>query len=202
VKSGNPPADQLMEAYVDRIRGPLIVAEDLKALGYENTFMAGYFFTGAPLLASVKTQSNSRGDISFSLDPYSQTTPSEMGMLMSDIYQCAQEGGGALIAVFPGEITQTECQAMMQLLLRNHIAVLIQAGVADGTPVAHKHGWVPDPYGIIRDVSDVAVILTPGGNYVLTVFLYHPTQIIWDTTSKLVADLSKAVYNFYNLPSP
>jgi beta-lactamase class A len=125
-----------------------------------------------------------------------------MGMLASDLYHCARNGGGNLIAVFGGEISQAECQVMMQLLLKNHIAVLIQAGVADGTPVAHKHGWVPDQFGVIRDVSDTAIIYTPGGNYVLSVFLYHPTQIIWTSVSQLVTDLSRAVYNYYNLPTP
>jgi beta-lactamase class A len=202
VRSGNPPADQLMGTYLDATRGPLLVTEDMRQLGLENTLMAGYFYVGAPLLQRIDTPANQRGDLIVSLDPYSQTTSTEMGMLLSDIYQCAREGGGSLMAIFPGEITQAECQAMVQFLLKNHIAVLIQAGVADGTPVAHKHGWVQDQFGVIRDVSDAALVYTPGGNYVLTIFLYHPVQIIWDTTSKMVADLSKAVYNFYNLPSP
>jgi beta-lactamase class A len=202
VRSANPPADQLMQSYLEQTRGPLYVTEDMKTLGLENTFMAGYFYNGAPLLTRFQTPANQRRDINVTPDPYSQTTVSEMGMLASDLYHCAQSGGGNLIAVFGGEITQAECQVMMQLLLKNHIAVLIQAGVADGTPVAHKHGWVPDQFGVIRDVSDTAIIYTPGGNYVLSVFVYHPTQIIWTNVSQLITDLSRAVYNFYNLPSP
>jgi beta-lactamase class A len=200
VKSGNQPADQLMETYLDRTRGPLLVTEDLKELGLQNTFLSGYFFPGAPLLTRVETQANQRQDLPLDPDLYSQTTPSEMGSLLADLYHCAQTGGGSLMAVFPEQITQAECQVMIQFLLRNNIAVLIQAGVADGTPVAHKHGWVPDPFGIIRDISDAAMVFTPGGNYVLTIFLYHPTQIVWDSTSRMVADLSRAIYNFYNLP--
>jgi beta-lactamase class A len=123
-----------------------------------------------------------------------------MGMLLSDIYQCAREGGGSLMAIFPDEITQSECQAMLQFLLRNHIAVLIQAGVADGTPVAHKHGWIQNQFGVISDISDAAIVFTPGGNYVLTIFLHHPSQVIWDSVTRMVADLSRAVYNYYNLP--
>jgi beta-lactamase class A len=202
VRSANPPADQLMQIYLDQTRGPLVVTDDMLALGLQNTFMAGYFYNGAPLLTRIQTQANQRRDINVTVDPYTQTTPSEMGILASDLYHCARNGGGNLIAVFGGEISQAECQVMMQLLLKNHIAVLIQAGVADGTPVAHKHGWVPDQFGVIRDVSDTAIIYTPGGNYVLSVFLYHPTQIIWTRVSQLVTDLSRAVYNFYNLPTP
>ena len=202
VKSGNPPADQLMETFIDKVRGPLTVTDDMKALGLTNTFLAGYFYNGAPLLSVINTPANQRKDLTVQLDPYSQTTVSEMGMLLGDIYHCAQNGGGTLLAVFPGEITQEECQMMMRYLLKNHIAVLIQAGVVDGTQVAHKHGWVTDFYGIIHDVSDTAIVFTPGGNYVLTVFLYHPREIIWASVVELVKDISKAVYNFYNLPTP
>jgi hypothetical protein len=68
--------------------------------------------------------------------------------------------------------------------------------------VAHKHGWVTDASYVIHDMSDAAIVYTPGGDYVLTVYLYHPVQLVFDPSNKLVADLSRATYNFYNLPSP
>lgn len=200
-KSGNPPADWLMQNVIDPVRGPLIVTNDLHILGLQNTFMGGYFYPGAPLLARNKTPANSRSDVATDPDPYSQTTPTEMGLLLESIYQCAQNGGGALVAVFPGEINQSKCQTIINYLLMDHNAVLIQGGVPDGTKVAHKHGWVTDQYGVIHHMSDAALVYSPGGNYILTIFLYHPTQLVWDSASKLVSDLSKAVYNFYNLPA-
>ena len=39
-----------------------------------------------------------------------------------------------------------------------------------------------------------------GGDYVLSIFLYHPEQLIWDPASSLVGQLSRAVFNFYNMP--
>lgn len=201
-RSGDAPADQLMESILDKARGPLQVTEDMQALGLENTFSAGYFYNTAPLLGNIKTSANQRTDVQTDPDPLSQTTPTEIGMLLGDIYQCARSGGGALVAIFPGEITQAECENMIKFLLDNHASVLIEAGVADGTPVAHKHGWIQDSYGVIRDVSDAAIVFTPGGTYVLTVFLNHADQIDWATATDLVRDLSRAVYNFYNLPSP
>jgi hypothetical protein len=33
------------------------------------------------------------------------------------------------------------------------------------------------------------------------VFVHHPNQLIWDPASELIADLSRAVYNYYNLPT-
>lgn len=199
-KSDNTSSDWVMQNILDPIRGPLIVSEDVNSLGLSNTFLAGYFYQGAPLLQRFHTAGNSRTDISIENDPYSQTTPSEIGMLLQDVYQCAQIGGGTIMALWPGEITQAECQSMIQYLKQDHTPWLIPAGVPDGTEVAHKHGWVTDIYGIIHDMSDAGIVFTKGGNYVLAIFLYHPVQLVFDPSNKLVVDLSKAVYNYYNLP--
>jgi hypothetical protein len=66
--------------------------------------------------------------------------------------------------------------------------------------VPHKHGYVPDPSDlIIHDISDTGLVYTPGGNFVLSIFTYHPVQNIWDITNPLVADLTRAVYNYFNI---
>ena len=199
-QSINPASDWLMANVLDAFDGPLLVTDDMHSLGLENTFLAGYFYTGAPLLEIYSTPANERLDVFTDPDPYNQTTPSEIGSLLVDLYQCAQMGGGALIAAFPGEITQAECQTMINYLIQDRIALLIQAGVPDGTNVGHKHGWVPDIYGIIHDMSDAAIVFTPGGDYVLTIFMYHPEQIVFDPANNLVKDLSRATYNYYNIP--
>jgi beta-lactamase class A len=201
-KSDNTASDWLMQKKLDPGRGPLVVSEDMLALGLESTFLAGYFAPGAPILKIYKTPGNQRTDVSTQPDPYNQTTPSEIGELLSDVYFCAQNGGGTLIAVFPDEITQGECQSMLDFLAQDKTGALIQEGVPDGTRVAHKHGWVTDASYVIHDMSDAAIVYTPGGDYVLAVYLYHPVQIVFDPTNKLVADLSRAVYHFYNLPNP
>lgn len=198
-KSGNEAADWLMDRVIASNRSPLAIQEDMKAIGLTNTFLAGYFREGSPLLALVETPANTRTDVNTDPDPYSQTTPTDIGMLLEDIYLCAENGGGALIAAFPGQITQDECRTMTDYLARNKIGVLIEAGVPDGTRVAHKHGWVTYN-GIINTIGDAGIVYTPGGNYVLVVFLHHPVQLIWDSASRLIADLSTAVYNYYNLP--
>ena len=199
-QSINPASDWLMVNFLDTFEGPLLVTDDMRTLGLTNTFLAGYFYTGAPLLDIIETSANLRQDVFTDPDPYNQTTPSEIGSLLVDLYQCAQSGGGSLVAAFPGEITQTECQTMINYLIQDRIALLIQAGVPDGTNVGHKHGWVPDIFGIIHDMSDAAIVFTPGGDYVLTVFMYHPVQIVFDPANQLVKDLSRAAYNYYNIP--
>ncbi|HEY61035.1 MAG TPA: hypothetical protein G4N95_00135 [Anaerolineae bacterium] len=200
IESGNEAADWLMERVIDPSRAPLLVTEDMRALGLESTFLAGHFYQGAPLLAVVKTPANQRTDINTSPDLYNQTTPSDMGMLLEDIYQCAQTGGGTLTAVFPGQINQTECQIIISYLSRNKIGNLIEAGVPETTQIAHKHGWVSNN-GIINLIGDAAIVYTPGGNYIFVIFLHHPVQLLWDPSAKLIVDLSRAIYNFYNLPT-
>jgi hypothetical protein len=196
-KSGNDPADWLMERVIDPFNGPLDVTADMNTLGLENTFLAGQFYAGAPLLAAFQTPANLRDDISTDPDIYNQTTPSDIGMLLEDIYQCTQNGGGNLSAVFPDEFTQSECQSMVTYLGRNKIGLLIEAGVPDGTPVAHKHGWVTY-FGVMNTLGDAGIVYTPGGNYVLAIFLHHPDQLIWEPASELVAIQSEAIYNYFN----
>lgn len=199
-ESGNEAADWLMDRVIDENRGPLLVTEDIRALGLNNTFLAGYFTLGSPLLATIQTPANSRTDINTDPDVYSQTTPSDIGMLLSDLYQCSQNGGGTLQAVFPEKITQAECQKMITHLINNRLPSLLTAGIKEGTQIAHKHGWVTDPNGIIHTIGDAGIIYTPSGNFVMVVFLYHPDQLFWDPANELIAQLASAAYNFYNLP--
>jgi len=198
-RSENDPADQLMEQVLDKTTGPLLVTQDMEALGLNNTFLAGYFFPGAPLLKRFTTPANQRTDVSTDPDAYNQTTPTEIGMLLDDLYQCSQTGGGSLAAVFPGEITQNKCRSMITYLTRNKIAVLLEAGLPEGVQIAHKHGWITSNDGLIHTIGDAGIIYTTGGNYVLTIFLYHPTQLLFDPANQLVAQLSTAVYNYFNL---
>lgn len=198
-QSGNDPADWLMEQYIDLASGPLVVTSDMRKLGLENTFLAGYFHVGAPLLMYYDIPSHARTDLNNNPDPYSQTTVSDIGMLLTDLYQCAELDGGAFMAVFPGKISQAECQDMIDLLTRNNTPFLIEAGAPDGTRIAHKHGWISDVNtGAITTIGDAGIVYTPSGNYVLVMYFSHPTQLVWDPASKLMGDLAQAIYNYYN----
>jgi beta-lactamase class A len=194
--SGNETADHLMEE-IDNGRGPLMVTDMLQELGLENTFIAGYFHLGAELLRSYRTPGNTRADIDTDPDVYNQTSASEMGMLLGDLYRCRQ-GGGALIAVFQDEITPQECAYVLDLLAQNNIGVLIEAGVPDGTRVAHKHGWTGSP---LQWLGDAGIVYSPGGDYVLSIYMWDAQEMIWGPTSSMVSDLSEAVYNYFNPPT-
>lgn len=198
-RSENDPADRLMESVLGGNLGPLQVTGDLQELGFQNTFLAGYFYPGAPLLQRYETPANKRTDINTNPDTYNQTTPVEMGELMDDLFQCATRDGGTLRAVFAEEITQSECQTMINYLTRNRIGVLIQAGLPETTELAHKHGWITEGDGLIHTISDSAIVYTPGGNFILVIYMYHPVQLVFDNANYLMAQLSSAVYNYYNI---
>ena len=199
--SGNDPADWLMEKLMDPHLGPLIVTQDMRELGLENTFLAGFFYPGAPLLARFETPANQRPDLNTEPDPYNQTTPSEIGMLLTDLYQCAFRGGGTLTVAWPQEITRTECRMMLDFLSQNRIGVLLEASVPEGVRVDHKHGWISSAAGGIQTLGDAGIVYTSKGDYVLSVFLYRPQGLVWDVHSKLIQRLGQAVYSYYNPPN-
>ena len=197
--SDNSATDSILER-IDRNNGPIIVTQDMEAIGLNSTYISGMFFLGAPnLMPGRVTPGNSRPDVFTDPDPYSQTTPAEMGTLLSDIYQCVQNGGGALIAAFPDKVTPATCQMIIDFLALDKFGALIQGGVPDGTLVPHKHGFVLSRDGVMHDISDVGIIYSPGGNFVLSIYTYHPVQNIWDITNPLFVDLTQTIYNYFNI---
>lgn len=199
--SDNSATDLILER-IDPSNGPIIVTQNMEAIGLRSTYISGMFFLGAPNLIPGKvTPGNSRSDIFTDPDPYSQTTPSEMGVLLADIYQCVQTGGGALTAAFPGKVTPATCQAIIDFLALDKFGALIQGGVPDGTLVPHKHGFVLSRDGVMHDISDVGIVYSPGGNFVLSIYTYHPVQNVWDVANPLVVNLTQAIYNYFNISS-
>jgi hypothetical protein len=199
-KSDNVASDDVM-AELDPNTGPLVVSQDMKTLGLQNTFMAGFFYTGAPLLQKFTTPANQRVDINNQPDVYNQTTSSDMAMLLEDVYQCSETGGGALVAAFPDKMNKDVCKQIINYLEQDKIGVLIEAGVPEGTQVAMKHGWIPGSDNILHDVSAAGIVYSPGGNFVISAYTYHPVQNLFDVTNPLIANLTRAVYNYFNLTS-
>lgn len=198
-ESGNNPADILMEAVMTEGVAPLEVTQDMQMLGLQNTFLGAYMAKPV-FLQRIQTPSNQRTDINTDPDPFSQTTPSDIGQLLGDIYTCSESGGGALAAAFPGMISQGECQTMVEYLAGNKtVAILLQAGLPEGVKIAHKHAYATESDGLIHTMGDSGIIYSPGGNYIVSVFLHHPVQVVWDPSNKMVAELSQAIYNYFNV---
>ena len=199
-KSDNNASDAMMNR-LDPNTGPLIVSQNMKTIGLDDTFLAGFFAQGSPLLQRFITPSNSRTDVATDPDSYNQTTPVDIGSLLADLYQCSTTGGGSLIAAFPDKITSQICQQIITYLSTDKIGVLIEAGIPEGTQIAHKHGWITSSDGVIRNFSDAAIVYSAGGNFVLSIYAYHPVQIVFDKANSLFANIGDAIYNFYNIPT-
>ncbi len=197
--SDNGAADALMSSYLDESRGPLVVTEDLRALGLQDTFLGGYFYDGAPLLQRYDTPANARTDIFLSPDIYNQTTPSEMDNLLAWIDLCAKQNRGPIIEKFNGQVSQSECQLILDYMANNRHGMLIEAGLPETVQLAHKHGWVEESDGLLHTMSDASVVYTPGGDFTLSIYLYRTQQLDFDAQNILVARLAQAVYNSFNV---
>jgi beta-lactamase class A len=200
VQSGNFSANLLLDVVAgedDAFLGADITTESMRDLGLENTFIAvPYEEQPRPGRATYETVANSREDMLTNPDPAMQTTAEDIGSLLVMLYQCAEFGGGALMAAYEGQLTQQECRVLMDYMKLNHIGSLIEEGVPPDTPVAHKHGWISDTHG------DAGIIMTEGGDYVLVVFMYKPEWLEWEVSSPLLADISQATYNYFNFDNP
>ena len=115
-----------------------------------------------------------------------------MGLFMEMIYQGAM-GGGTLIAAYPGQITPQECEAMIELMKSNRIGSLIEEGLPEGTPVAHKHGWIDDTH------ADAGIVFSPAGDLVLVIFVHQQGWLPFERSGPLIADIAHVVYNYFNM---
>jgi beta-lactamase class A len=203
--SGNAPANAILtQLGGDKpTRGVQHVTQMLRELGLENTFLA------APLVEDPKK--SRPNDIPFISTParenatdgscidthaakLSQTTTKDLATLFHLIYQCAEYGGGGLVAAYPTEITQQECKMMIDLMEHNTDGSLIGAGVPSDSLVAHKHGWVNDT------VADSGIVYAPSGDYVMSIFLWGNVTD-WmpaATTFPVIEGISTATFNYFN----
>ena len=173
----------------DGYQGVENLTVSMQYLGLGNTFMAAPYDEDGPL--TIVTAANSRADIITNPNPYRQTTPLDMGVLLEMIYQCAR-GGGSLMVAYPDDFTAEECRQMIDWMSLNRVDSLIEAGVPVGTRVAHRHGFTSDTH------ADAALIFGPGGDFVLVVFLHRPQWLAWEESAPLIADIGTATFDFFN----
>jgi hypothetical protein len=51
---------------------------------------------------------------------------------------------------------------------------------------------------LIHTIGDAGIAYTQGGNYIISGFMYNKVQLVFDPTNQLFAQLSTAIYNYYN----
>lgn len=196
--SENTASNQVL-SYIggDFWNGARQVTTFLRQAGLEDTFIVAPFandprVTPQPFNPPSSTADQSRANVDIS----NQITISELGWMLAGVYQCATDGSGPLMTGLDGAFTQNECEQMLYVMSQNQIGALIEVGVPESVPVAHKHGWIADTHG------DAGVVLSPGGDYVLVVVLHSPTWLDFELSFPLIEDISMTVYNYYNPDQP
>jgi beta-lactamase class A len=174
--------------------GVEVLNGSLNRLGLENTFMATPYDTDE-LPRRYVTPANSRTDLTTYPDPYMQTTPLDTGRILEMVYQLAQ-GGGTLMAAYPGQFAVEEGQAMIDLMAQNHEAILLEGGLPESARLAHKHGYVEDTH------ADAAIVLTPNVDFVLVVFIYYREGWLGQLSLPIFADVATATYNYFSIDDP
>lgn len=78
-------------------------------------------------------------------------------------------------------------------------AYRIKAGLPIGTVIAHRPGTSDtNAERITAAINDIGIILLPGGKYfILSVFITHSGESP-ETNDKMIADISKAAWNYFN----
>jgi beta-lactamase class A len=196
-ESANSATDLLLKTigHGDGYAGTRQVTANMQRLGLPNTYLSGLLDVLGAVLLPIPTPANSRTDINTQPDPYDQTTAEDMGALLEMIYQCSQ-GGGALLAAFPGSFSSVECRQMIDYLTGNLVGpIFISGGSTPSGVVAHKHGWDRLP---LNNVADAAIVFTPGGTYILTMYVHRDDTMTFDEANRLIISVARAVYNYYN----
>jgi len=205
VQSSNFGANLLLHEIAgeyNTYKGADILTESMHRLGLVNTFMAVPYDAVAPATRpnTYTTPANSQPDLPMIPDTAMQTTAEEIGSLLSMIYYCSK-GGGTLMAVYPGQITADECQAIIDLMVLNEEGNLIRFGVPEDVPVSHKHGWDLVTHG------DAGIVFSAGGDYVIVEYLSLRADdtsgwLDHDISFPILREISRTAYNYFNYEHP
>ncbi len=181
--------------------GAAALTEGMHEMGMVNSFMAiPYDAQVVPSRPSTySTPANKRTDINTNPDTTMQTTAEDIGYLLAMLYYCAR-GEGGLLAIYPGEITQDECQAIVDLMVQNVEGNLIRYGVPESPDVrvSHKHGWSFNEHG------DAGIVYSPGGDYVIYTLLAQPENdwLMSEYSFPILREISRSAYNYFNPDAP
>lgn len=124
-----------------------------------------------------------------------RATPYSMAQIYKLIDQCANDEG-LLLEQFD-KLTPRRCQEMLNWLARNADKTRMVAGIPPGVRVEHKSGWIADMN------ADAGIVRSPGGDYVLSVYVYKPLtggRLEWGdkVMAPAVAAFSRLAYTAYN----
>jgi hypothetical protein len=184
----------------DLFTGIADVTNTMQYLGAENSFLSAPLFLGGDqVLGSIPAPTTAPNpNFNTAPDPFNQTTVEDLGTLFGMIYDCAYHGSG-LIAAYPdGEITQQECQRMINIMMANDLERLLQGGLPTDAVISHKNGWLDNVHG------DAGIVFSPNGrHYVIAVFVWENTDFFsYLRAWPLIEGVSRATWNYFNPEQP
>lgn len=198
-ETGNESANQMLRIVAgtdDATLGADLVSDAMRKLGLVNTYLTCPFDDTSRRCRLLDTPANTVAYPRIDPDDARQTTAEDIGTLLAMLYYCDRDGGGALPAAYGGQMTPAKCSQIIDLLALNRIGSLLEEGVPPDTTIAHRHGWQGDTY------ADAGIVYTAGGDYVIVQFVHKPGYLDWGLSSPLIADISRATYNFFNFDDP
>lgn len=163
----------------------------MRELGMFSTYMqSGY--DAQVQYAQIPTPGNQRTEWNTNPDSNLQTTPAEMGRMLTAIYECSQ-GRGLLIETMPDRITPAECSAVLFYMTHDEFQELVWGGLPrpESAWIVHKHGFASESH------SDVALVWGPTGPYVISIFLYREGWMDWITSNTTMKTVSRITWNFF-----
>lgn len=200
VESGNDATNALLTMIAgedDAWLGADLVTESMRQLGLTNSFLMGPFDEPARFdKTTLETDANSTPNNRIEPHESYQVTAEDVGILLTMLYYCAEQDGGALRAAYRDTLLQSECEVAVELLQSNRIGSLIEEGVPPTVRVAHRHEWYSDTY------ADAGIVYSPAGDYVIVVMTHKPGFLAWEDSSQIIADVSRATYNYFNFDQP
>jgi len=172
------------------------LTQAMRELGLYNTFIAVPYDMEPPdgRLQTYLTPANQRTDLTTHPDPYRQTTIGDLAAITHMLYQCAESDAGLLRQTYGEQLTQDECQEILQLLEENNLARLLERGLPDGVVMAHKVGWIDDTHG------NVGIVFGPERDYLIALALYAPGWLEWEISAPIFEEISRLAYAHFNDP--
>jgi beta-lactamase class A len=185
----------------DALIGTLAMSDMMKSLGLEHTYQYMPYEASEYLIKVRKIQIKRgpahEGAAPFTEpDPVLRTTPAEMSRVFLLINQCSQSSG-ILLEKFAGKLSPARCQEMLDRLAQNGDHARMVAGLPAGTRVEHKSGWIEDMQ------ADVGIVHSPGGDFLMAIYLYRDivpgkTYLSDTVAMPVLASFARLIYSYYN----
>lgn len=190
----NNYAANLLLRYIgdgDVTAGTRVFTEFMRSLGFASTYMQSGYDVSTQL-PQIPTPGNQQTEWETDPDSNIQSTPVEMGRILSAIYDCTQEKG-LLIDAYAGEITPQECEQILFYMTHDQFREMVWGGLPNLNTrwIVHKHGFAFESH------SDVALVWGPNGPYVISVFLFRRGWMDWGTSNSTMQEVSRITWNFF-----